>query len=305
MTLVSVVIPSRDRPRSLLRTLRSIEACEGSGELEVIVVDDGGAEPLEALLAGESLGLQLEVLTTDGIGLNPARNLGAGRATGSCLAFLDDDVSVTAGWVAGAGDFARSAERIAVAGGRVVAADPGAIPEWVSAEKMMYLSVVDLGSERRPFPPRFGPVGANLIVRRSWFERVGEFRPDLDRSGDSLISGGDTELCRRIEGAGGEILYWPGACVRHHLDPGRLSRSWFRGRALAQGSTDVITALDGARPGPGRLVAELIRPARAGGIFAKRLLLRRPLFDAELWLWGCRGRWQALRQLLAGGGAAR
>jgi glycosyltransferase involved in cell wall biosynthesis len=90
MTLVSVVIPTRHRPKLVLRAIHSV-LVQTYREIEVIVVVDGpDAATVTAVQSVEDPRLQLIVnprsLTAAG-----ARNIGADRATGDWIAFLDDD----------------------------------------------------------------------------------------------------------------------------------------------------------------------------------------------------------------------
>jgi glycosyltransferase involved in cell wall biosynthesis len=87
---VSVVIPTRDRPDLLARTLRSVLA-QRDVALEVIVVDDGsrrgGTRPVD-----EIDDHRLRVLRHDrSRGVSQARNTGIEAAQGEWLAFVDDD----------------------------------------------------------------------------------------------------------------------------------------------------------------------------------------------------------------------
>ena len=90
--VVSVIIPTRDRPEMLQRCLRALAAQVGSPGFEVIVVDDGNATggrhalPLPGELAAQRID------TSGGIGPAAARNLGVRRARGELLLFLDDDL---------------------------------------------------------------------------------------------------------------------------------------------------------------------------------------------------------------------
>jgi glycosyltransferase involved in cell wall biosynthesis len=91
--LVSVVLPTYDRPEFLADAVRSV-LDQTYDNLELIVVDDGSPEPAEA---------KLEQLSYDGLtdltvirhhenrGANVARNAGIRAATGTYVAFLDDD----------------------------------------------------------------------------------------------------------------------------------------------------------------------------------------------------------------------
>jgi len=293
---VSVIIPTHGRRELAQRTLESLGRTAGAEQLEVVVIDDGNDPPLRP--ETEDLPFPVTLLRHETpLGLNAGRTAGVERTSRPLLAFLDDDVLVCEGWAEGVvAAFADPA--VSVVAGRTVADPDGTLPGWIHPRKLLYLSVLDLGDGAAPGPlPGWAtPVGANLAVRRSALVHAGGFRPGLDRHGRSLLSGGDTDLVRRITADGGVVRYAPQAAVRHHIDAERLTRSWFRRRARAQGRSDVLMA-HARRPGRAALLTEAVRPLRAAGIAAKRLARRESLVDAELWLWSCRGRWDALRDL--------
>jgi glycosyltransferase involved in cell wall biosynthesis len=90
MSLISIVIPTRDRPKLLLETLHYVlRQCEV--ELEILVVDDGSTDPMaEAVL--ELSDSRVRVLRNDiAMGVSAARNRGLEAAQGEWVAFLDDD----------------------------------------------------------------------------------------------------------------------------------------------------------------------------------------------------------------------
>jgi len=90
--LVSVVIPTYDRPEYLKRAVESV--LEQTHEnVELIVVDDHSPTPAEAILSDLSHGtVQVRhVRHSENRGANAARNSGIEAATGEFVAFLDDD----------------------------------------------------------------------------------------------------------------------------------------------------------------------------------------------------------------------
>lgn len=84
---VTVVIPTRDRPRELDRAL---SVCWGQREvaLEVVVVDDGSLVPVQ-IPSGEHSTRVIRLEPSGGVAA--ARNRGVSEARGEWIAFLDDD----------------------------------------------------------------------------------------------------------------------------------------------------------------------------------------------------------------------
>lgn len=89
--LVSVIIPTHNRPERLAVALQSVQTQDFDGELEVIVVNDNGV-PVDDVVeaAGRSLNVRLINQTAQG-GCGAARNSGLEVAEGEYVAFLDDD----------------------------------------------------------------------------------------------------------------------------------------------------------------------------------------------------------------------
>lgn len=91
--LVSVVIPTYNRPILLRHALASV-ACQRNvpGQVEAIVVNDGGADVDVAVNTAREHGLAVQLIRlTTNRGLPTARNIGMDTARGEYLAFLDDD----------------------------------------------------------------------------------------------------------------------------------------------------------------------------------------------------------------------
>jgi len=84
---VSVVIPTRDRPRLLDEALRSVRE-QSLAVAHVIVVDDGSAD--ETAAVAERAGVTL-LRTTGGTGPAAARNLALEHVETDLVTFLDDD----------------------------------------------------------------------------------------------------------------------------------------------------------------------------------------------------------------------
>lgn len=87
--VVSVIVPTRDRPHFLREALESIRALEGPEFDLEIVIGDNGNTPQNIALA-EKYGA-LYVRAERGTGASVARNAAMYAATGQYIAFLDDD----------------------------------------------------------------------------------------------------------------------------------------------------------------------------------------------------------------------
>lgn len=97
---ITVVVPTHDRIEILPDVLRGLEVQEGAPAFEIVVVDDGSAEPTRSLLAAWRSRHPARVLTQANAGPAAARNAAVEIACGRWVAFLGDDTVPAAGWLA-------------------------------------------------------------------------------------------------------------------------------------------------------------------------------------------------------------
>lgn len=171
---VSVVIPTRDRPRTLRTALRS--ALEQVGvDLEVIVVDDGSSKPAEP-----DFDPRIRVIRHESPrGVACARNSGLAVARGRWIGFLDDDDIWAPGKVRAQLKAAAAAEAAFVYAGAVL----------FDARRQGVLRF-----ERPPEPDTFAalvransavPAGAsNILVMSDLVDEVGGFDPNFAHLAD-------------------------------------------------------------------------------------------------------------------------
>lgn len=90
--LVSVVLPTYDRPEKLADAVKSVSEQQYS-KVELVVVDDASPTPIEPVVADAAPpALRWRCLRHDeNQGANAARNTGIEASDGEILAFLDDD----------------------------------------------------------------------------------------------------------------------------------------------------------------------------------------------------------------------
>ncbi|MFC9660054.1 glycosyltransferase family 2 protein [Nocardia sp. NPDC127606] len=88
--MISVIIPTFNRPGALHRALRSLMRQEFT-DFEVIVVDDGATVPARPVTDNWRAALPIRLIETDHHGVSAARNTGLAAANGEYVTFLDDD----------------------------------------------------------------------------------------------------------------------------------------------------------------------------------------------------------------------
>lgn len=225
---VSILIPTHNRCDILDRTLgslRGLEVPEGV-EVEAIVVNNLCTDRTDEVVRGwvSRSKFPLRLVHESNIGLNNARNRAIREARFDLLAFLDDDVLVDPGWLAG---LLRSFDEsdAGMIGGRVrLWWGEVERPAWMIPELEDHLSALDLGEQMRPMAEA-RVVGANFALTRRAFDDAGEFRPDLDRKGKSLLSGGETDFILRAMARGHRLYYSPWPSLRHWVPAHRAELS--------------------------------------------------------------------------------
>jgi GT2 family glycosyltransferase len=235
---VSVVVCTRERPADLARCLGSLAAVRTAGH-EVLVVDNA---PLTSRTAEVAAQFGIRSIIEHRVGLNRARNAGVAAATHEIVAFVDDDVVVSAGWVAAIGAcFTDSA--VGAVTGLVLP-----VELETSAQEQFELYCGFRRGLRRRVYSRVGlpssaaaivGVGANMAYRRELVRSIGGFDVRLD-AGTRTRSGGDTDMFARVLDADRLIVYSPDAYVWHrHRRSTREMRSCVFGYSV--GTYSVLT----------------------------------------------------------------
>ncbi len=208
--LISVVVPTRDRPQQLARCLAALagQEVEGPG-LEIVVVDDGGAA-----VAPQAA----RIVRAGGAGPAAARNLGARTARGEVVCFTDDDCVPGPGW----------AQRLATAcadGGAAAGttvADPAAGPAAAAAQLLtntLMLSTRRANGGALGFAPTCNLACHAVTLRTIAFDEA-----------FPLAAGEDRDWCARLVAGGAVLRHVPEATVVHHpqLGVGGLVRQQLR-----------------------------------------------------------------------------
>lgn len=203
----TVVIATRDREASLMRTLERLEALP---ERPPIVVADNGSSDgtAPAVRRAHPDVMLLELGHNRGA---VARTLGARLAAGPYVAFSDDDSWWAPGSLARAAAILDRFPDLALVAARVVVG-PEESDDPICAR--MTNSPLTARSDL-PGPPVLGFIACAAVVRQSAFLEVGGFDPRIEFCCEELM------LAVDLRSHGWELAYVPELVAHHHPSPHR------------------------------------------------------------------------------------
>lgn len=232
-TGVTVILCTYNRCASLARALESLAASivPKTFEWEVLVVDNNSSDRTRKVAESFSLRYpgRFRYIFEPLQGLSQARNTGIREASGEILAFVDDDVTVEPTWLENLttvlhdGNWAGS-------GGRVLPERSFEPPPWLAIDGPISLlgplcAHFDQGDS--PGELKTPAHGANMAFRSEMFEKYGNFRSDLGRCSNNLMSNEDTEFGHRLITGGEPLYYAPSATVYHEIHEDRIRKEFF------------------------------------------------------------------------------
>lgn len=207
--IVSVVVPTFNRPRRLRDCLEGLAAQQfDRPRFEVIVVDDGSPRPLAN--PGERITNHLEfrIVRQARAGPGSARNAGAAVARGRYLAFIDDDCVPAPDWLARIVAALEAAPGVLV-GGRVE--NSLRANRYADASDRISRFAYDYYRDQSAREPFF--TTNNLAVDAERFRALGGFTTAIPSA-----TAEDKEFCDRWRTRGWGLAHAPDAVVFHAHD---------------------------------------------------------------------------------------
>jgi predicted dehydrogenase/GT2 family glycosyltransferase len=205
--IFSVVVPTYNRPVHVRQFLEMLSLQRfPSSDFELILIDDGGNEPLDPIVAPFNDRLQIRLLCHSNQGCAPARQFGISAAKGTFLAFTDDDCRPVPDWLMNLHTALLRHPNCAVIGPTVNALDEDLHAETTQLiVNWLTRANVDVDGWAR-----YGPT-CNLALPAEQFAHIG----GLNKSW-SIAGGEDRDLCARWREAGLGIYFEPQAQVMHY-----------------------------------------------------------------------------------------
>jgi len=251
----SVVVTTYNRPGQLVKCLEALALSNYPREAwELVVVDDGGDEPLEPLVAQFASRMDVRCFRQRNAGPGAGRNLGARMARYEFLAFTDDDCTPTPDWLPILAE-SLAAQPDRLVGGRTINGLSGNIyseaSQWIVDITYMHYN---FGEDSRGYF-----ASNNMALRAGLFAAAGGFN-------ESLWAAEDRELCNRWTHSGYRLQYEPRAVVVHFhsLTLGEFLRQHF---SYGTGAAQYHAIC--SRRGSGRLSHHLAFHARLPVILAR------------------------------------
>lgn len=204
---VTVVVPTYNRPRAVQGLLGALaDQDPPPGGFEVVLVDDGGEQPLERVVADFEDRLTMRLVRQANAGPASARNHGASLAKAPLLAFTDDDCRPHPGWVKAFAAAAATSPGCLLAGRTENALADQAT---TTASETIVAHLADWSLDDEHGVPPFAATN-NLAVPADVFGDLGGFDTSFP-----LAAGEDREFVARAAAHGHPIEVLPAAVTSH------------------------------------------------------------------------------------------
>lgn len=268
---VAVLIATRDRAESLVRTLESLAEVDWPGDYaaQVVVVDNGSIDSTwQTLQEFRERSWPFDFIPVQQLtgGKSAALNAGLQRIRADVVLFTDDDMTFDRGWVEG---FVRHFETCNCVGalGNTEPHCPEGWPNWFTPKlRVLFGDTSGVarsdGSVRELF-------GLNMAARGEAIAAVGGFDELLGPEARKLGYAEDVEWSNRLSQLG-RLCYCSAARNIHWIPGPRVSKRvlWMRQLQMSRQEW-LLRALSGAFRHP---VSELLRECKhlAGAILIRR-----------------------------------
>lgn len=202
---ISIVVAVYKREDELTELLESL-ARQTCTDFEVIVVDDGSPNPLEAIVKSFSEKLDIRYFYKENSGPAPSRNYGMSQAQGNYFVFLDSDTIAPKTYVKTV--YSELEESYVDAFGGPDQADEGFtdLQKAISFSMTSFLTTGGIRGGKRHIG-RFQPRSFNMGISKQAFEVTGGF--------GNLRIGEDPDLSMTLWERGFETRLFPEAKVFH------------------------------------------------------------------------------------------
>ena len=232
MHFFSVIVPTYNREKILDRCLNSLSNQDfDKKHYEIIVVNNNSPDGTEEVIrkymnAYENIRGIREVKQ----GASNSRNRGAEEAYGEYLIFIDDDVVAPSEYLTNVVKVL-SEDQPDIMGGPMYPYYTDTRPAWFRDEYE-----IRKYEEKSGFSRRCRVTGANFVIKKGVFKKVGMFPPELGPCGGKMNFADDAQVLdtyRDITPLGEQKVYYALECsVMHHVPAERMRFNYLMRRSF-------------------------------------------------------------------------
>jgi len=245
---VSVVICTYNGSKRIASVLDYLakQRFEKAVNWEIILVDNASEDNTVEVArnAWNSGTIPLHIIPEPKKGLSNARGAGIRESHYNLVCFIDDDNWVNPIYIERIFDIMKSNPGVALLGGQGEAVFEGEEPKWFHEFQQAFAVGPQANKDGIMIHKSSFLYGAGLTLRKDVWNRIIEkgFTFCLsDRTGTSITSGGDAEMCYAIRLAGYDLYYDSKLTFKHYMPAGRMSVPYFIKLAGSFGKATAIT----------------------------------------------------------------
>jgi glycosyltransferase involved in cell wall biosynthesis len=239
--VLTVMFSSRNGGSVLERTLSSLAAAQSpTGGWKLVAVDNASTDETLGILRRYTGRLPLTVLVEPQAGKNRALNRALRHGEGDLYVFCDDDVIVDPDWLVRWREVADEHPQYDMFAGVTEPLWPFDPPAWVLEDVDAGIVFAANGHKQEGPCDGLALFGTNMAIRARLFEDGTRFNVEIGpSSARAYPMGSETELVRRLSGAGHLSWFANAPCVKHIIRAHQLARPsilmrgyrWGRGQA--------------------------------------------------------------------------
>lgn len=259
---LDVLIGTYNRCELLPRALASLLAAEVPPGLtvRVTVIDNNSNDKTREVVESwqERFGGRLTYLFEPRQGRAYALNKGIANTTGDLLGIFDDDEEVEVRWYRTVYE-AFQDPALDFIGGPCLPRWGAPQPRWLPRSYPGVIGWIDGGDRVLTYGDDYDGIlmGGNAVLRRSVYERVGNYAEGLGPTGKRIMLGDDQDLFYRLMGARLHGHYRPDLIIFHWVPPTRLTKKYYRRWCFWNGVS--LGVIDRHRPTPVKYLAGVPR----------------------------------------------
>jgi glycosyltransferase involved in cell wall biosynthesis len=241
---VEIAVCTWNRQSLLAQTLTSFARLEIPDKIQLgfLIVDNNSTDKTAQVIRefqSSEFGQKHDVLALHEAkqGHTFSRNCAVESASGDLLLWTDDDVVVSADWVARYVNAANRSPDHAFWGSVIEPKFEADMPKWIEQNWEILKGCFahrDLGDHAVEFSESRMPYGANFAIRTT-VQKECPFDCDLGRRGEEVVGEDELDLMRRLLAQGYRGAWVPGAVVQHCIPPDRASEKFVYDYFVGQG----------------------------------------------------------------------